>query len=67
MATDVIRCPHCQLEVTLGQTGEEPSIDYDLEEWRRRCRYPELGGAGWCIARKENDGIPTRNSGPTGK
>jgi hypothetical protein len=67
MRTEVIRCPHCHLEVTLGQRGKEPSIDYDVEEWRKRCRYPELGGAGWCIVRKENNGTPPRKSDPIGK
>jgi hypothetical protein len=67
MVTDVVRCPHCHLKVTLGETGKEPSIQYDVQEWQERCRYPELGGAGWCLAREENSGSPTRKLGPTSK
>lgn len=60
MANEVASCPHCGLAMTLTQSARGPLLDYDREQWRRRCKYVHLGGAGWCLVEKPDGDKPKR-------
>jgi len=56
--SDEIRCPHCRLPLRISRDPTSPAIDYDREEWRRRCKYPHLGSPAMCLTepRTNDDG-----------
>ncbi len=58
--SDEIRCPHCRLPLRISRDPASPAIDYDREEWSRRCRYPQLGSPAMCLAepRTTDNGAP---------
>lgn len=58
--TDEIRCPHCRLPLRISRDPTNPKIDYSREEWRRRCKHPELGSPAMCLTehRSTGEGAP---------
>jgi hypothetical protein len=45
------KCPHCGLPLTIVRDFSGPvQLRYDPDDWRRRCKRPELGGPAMCFA-----------------
>lgn len=36
-------CPVCSLPLVRVDTGQDKSIEYDINEWARLCRHPDAG------------------------
>lgn len=36
-------CPVCSLPLTVVDTGEGKTIEYDINEWVRLCQHPDAG------------------------
>jgi hypothetical protein len=36
-------CPVCSLPLTVVDTGEGKTIEYDINEWARLCHHPDAG------------------------
>jgi hypothetical protein len=45
------KCPHCRLPLTIVRDSNGPvQLRYDPDDWRRRCKRPDLGGPAMCFA-----------------
>jgi hypothetical protein len=45
------KCPHCRLPLTIVRDSSGPvQLRYDLDDWGRRCKRPNLGGPAMCFA-----------------
>jgi hypothetical protein len=58
MPADTLRCPHCALKMTVRQTPSGSSLAYDEEEWKRRCKRPDLMSPAMCLAERDVDERP---------
>src|SRR5262245_16760380 len=48
MPTETITCPHCGLSLAV-ETDTATDFRYDVEEWRRLCKQPDLGTPVFCM------------------
>ena len=51
MSSD-LKCPHCGLVMTLSKGPGGPQLHYDTDEWKRRCKYPELKSPALCLTER---------------
>jgi hypothetical protein len=48
-----VRCPHCRLALRISQGAGGPLLDYDVEEWKRRCKHLDLNSPAHCLAERK--------------
>jgi hypothetical protein len=48
-----VHCPHCGLMLTIGQNAHGPTLSYDRDEWKRRCKRLDLASPALCLAERE--------------
>ena len=59
MRVETVTCGYCGFVLTLEFRDVSPKWAYDAEEWRSRCKQPNLGDPCWCVlyaARERNRG-----------
>lgn len=61
MAVETTTCPHCGLALQVETRAEDFTVSFDGEEWRQRCKYPDLGSPALCLAQEDTPS----SSGPT--
>src|SRR6476659_3166517 len=42
-------CTECGFVMEIRHDAGGAVLIYDVEDWRRRCKYVELGGPVWCL------------------
>jgi len=45
-------CPHCGLTLVVSQQGVHQTIEYDMSEWQKRCRWQALQSPVLCLVRR---------------
>ena len=53
MSDEAITCPDCGLAVTIVLAPGTNTVNFGGEDWRQRCKRPELGGPLWCIIARD--------------
>ena len=46
-----ITCPNCGLVLRVTRDPDGSRLIYDVKEWKRVCKRPDLGDPAWCLVR----------------
>jgi hypothetical protein len=49
MPTKSSSCPHCGLALTIKPDKTETRLSFEVEEWKRLCKYLYLGSPLLCL------------------
>jgi hypothetical protein len=56
VAPRTIFCPHCGLALTIDDSQGGTVVGYAPAEWRRLCKYPDLGSPALCLLQGSGSG-----------
>jgi hypothetical protein len=55
MRANNVGCFRCGLVMTAAHRPDDPTLNYDRGEWKRRCKRPDFGSPARCIAEHHMD------------
>ena len=53
---EITTCPHCGLVLRVETRTEDFTIRYDIDEWRQRCKVPDLSSPALCLTQGTTPG-----------
>ena len=56
MPAKTLSCPHCGLTLTVKPSKTDTRLTYDINEWKRRCKHPDLDSPVRCLVEKDTKG-----------
>jgi hypothetical protein len=57
MSPKTIICPDCGLDIRVLSDATGSKLVYDINDWQRRCRRPNLGGVALCLVRRKGANV----------
>jgi hypothetical protein len=56
MPAKTITRPDCGLVLRVVRDATGTNFTYDINEWQRRCKRPELDDPAWCLIQRDGMG-----------
>ena len=62
---EITICPRCGLVLRVETRADDLTFSYDVEEWRQRCKVPDLSSPALCLTQLITLGERERTSKQT--
>jgi hypothetical protein len=53
MPVKTITCPDCGLVLKVVRGVAKSTVLYDVSDWQRRCKRPDLDDPAWCLLQRD--------------